>query len=365
MASSSSAVTAAHPGDDRLLALLLSELSGDEQQMFVRSFHLYLQHNPRHDLVVDLDAVWEEVGFSTKQNAKTALMNYWEKAEQAGHPAAGKPYSISVAPKQDAKHGGTNKERILMTVNAFKQLCLSAQTHQGTRYREYYINMEAVMLEYVRQVADERVRECERALQAQKQETMQEAVLAARKQRHELLVKAYAARPLVYLGLVTVLPDGRLLIKLGYSLDIPGRVKGLILAWGSFYLLDVFPCSNPLQLEQWLLNQPLFMNRAYVLPVNGRCGTELIEHGRAQRVDQRAAVGQAAVRHRGQLLRTGRAGPGQRALRGRTRQPVHCVRKHDEPIGAAPFPGRRRCWRPPRRRPDRTCAPPRQPRAGE
>jgi hypothetical protein len=62
--------------DDRLLALLRQELSGEEQQMFVTSFSLYLQCNPRRDFVVDLEDVYEWVGFTRKDNAKAAVLKH-------------------------------------------------------------------------------------------------------------------------------------------------------------------------------------------------------------------------------------------------------------------------------------------------
>jgi hypothetical protein len=147
--------------DDRLLALLRQELSGEEQQMFVTSFSTYLQHNPTRDHVVDLDDVWEQIGFTRKDNAKRAVTTHLEPDQ----------YKVILLKfeEQSDRRGGANKELIMLTVDGFKELCLLSPSLQtGKLVRKYYIKMESVMLQYVRQVAEEKDRLLEdnaRALQ--------------------------------------------------------------------------------------------------------------------------------------------------------------------------------------------------------
>jgi hypothetical protein len=51
------------PIDDDLMVLLKEELSTDEQQLFAQSFRAYLAHDAKKDFVVDLDDVYEWIGF--------------------------------------------------------------------------------------------------------------------------------------------------------------------------------------------------------------------------------------------------------------------------------------------------------------
>ena len=44
-----------------------------EQQMFIASFYCYLNHDYKNDFVIDLDNVWEWLGFGQKVNAKRVL----------------------------------------------------------------------------------------------------------------------------------------------------------------------------------------------------------------------------------------------------------------------------------------------------
>jgi hypothetical protein len=184
--------------DDRLLALLRKELSGEEQQMFVTSFSQFLQCNPRKDFKINLDDVYEWVGFTRKDNAKRAVCKYLPETQ----------YQVLLLPAEeqtDDGRGGRNRETVMLTVNGFKQLCMCANTDKGRRVREYYINMESIMLEYVRQVAEEKDRllednaralqESARALEAKDEELeAKDAELEARDEELERFrTKVYEA----------------------------------------------------------------------------------------------------------------------------------------------------------------------------
>lgn len=64
------------PMTDELLALLRERLSSEEQLSFLESFYVYLTHDPVRDFVVDLEDVYEWVGFTRKDNAKRNSLHY-------------------------------------------------------------------------------------------------------------------------------------------------------------------------------------------------------------------------------------------------------------------------------------------------
>ena len=43
------------------------KFTDEEHKMFVASFYCFLKYNPTSDFVIDLDEVWQWIGFSTKQ----------------------------------------------------------------------------------------------------------------------------------------------------------------------------------------------------------------------------------------------------------------------------------------------------------
>ena len=57
----------------KLLTKIKDGFSELEQQMFVSSFYCYLNYHKTNDFVIDLDNVWQWLGFSQKVNAKKVL----------------------------------------------------------------------------------------------------------------------------------------------------------------------------------------------------------------------------------------------------------------------------------------------------
>ena len=119
--------------------MLREELKGEEEQMFLQSFHMFLKHNPKTDFVVDLDTAYVWAGFTQKFNAKANLQKNLVKNVD---------YTITPIPH-------TNRDIVMMTVNGYKRLCLSANTTKGKLFHEYYIAMEWVMMECMCQNAAE------------------------------------------------------------------------------------------------------------------------------------------------------------------------------------------------------------------
>ena len=137
MASPSSAV--ALPGvEDELLAMLRAELTGEEQCMFVDGFAAYLKHDARRDFVIDLDGSREWLGFSTKANAKKAVVKHLKEGVHFIHVDECTEVSLD------------RTKNVLLTVHGFKQLCMAANTDKARKVRDYYIAMEEVMFEYTR-----------------------------------------------------------------------------------------------------------------------------------------------------------------------------------------------------------------------
>jgi len=57
----------------KLLTKIQEEFTDFEQQLFVSSFYCYLNCDHKEDFVIDLDDVWNWLGFSIKQKAKILL----------------------------------------------------------------------------------------------------------------------------------------------------------------------------------------------------------------------------------------------------------------------------------------------------
>ena len=61
----------------KLLSKLQCAFTGRDQQLFLASFFCYLNYNSISDFVIDLDNIWEWLGFTQKVNAKRFLENHF------------------------------------------------------------------------------------------------------------------------------------------------------------------------------------------------------------------------------------------------------------------------------------------------
>lgn len=103
--------------DDRLVAKLRSSLTGSDAELFVRSFAKYLQHGDDDcAFVIDLDGVWEWMGFSCKYDAQRLLRSEFQE---------------DVHYKTDRKN--IARDTTMMTVDTFKNACMVASTPRPQR----------------------------------------------------------------------------------------------------------------------------------------------------------------------------------------------------------------------------------------
>ena len=149
--------------DARLAQMLNADLTCEEHELFCMHFRAYLRHDPDKDFVIDLDDVYKWLGYSRVDHAKRVLVSQVREGTEWCKcllPKAGEQRVRTDAEQEKGRQsgdnrGGHNKERILLTVNGFKQLCMAAHTEKASRVRNYYISMEAVMFRYLRTIAGE------------------------------------------------------------------------------------------------------------------------------------------------------------------------------------------------------------------
>ena len=58
---------------NKFIQKVQEKFSETQQQLFIGSFYCYLNYHQYTDYVVDLDTIWQWIGFSTKQKAKIML----------------------------------------------------------------------------------------------------------------------------------------------------------------------------------------------------------------------------------------------------------------------------------------------------
>ena len=231
-----------------------------EQQLFVSSFYCYLNYNET-DFAIDLDNIWQWLGFSQKMTAKRLLENCLINNEDYKN-------QIYFDVKQDKKHGGHNKETIMLTIPAFKRFCLKAGTKKADEIHKYYIKMEKIIQEVV-------IEECkslsEQLKVKDKQISNKDAEIAKRDaeyqtklkkqkevEREKVLLNQFAVSiPIVYLIRVKTHPNGEYIVKIGESRrGILQRYNEHKSHYPECVLLDVFTAIQSKDFEVYIHNHP-------------------------------------------------------------------------------------------------------------
>ena len=238
------------PFDNKLLAKLKSKFTNNEQQLFVQNFYMYLNHDEYKEYIVDLDSVWEWLGFSTKQKAKELLVKHFVKDIDYKNLL-----NPQVKQYTDQQRGGHNKETIVMNIRTFKKLCLKANTKKANEIHDYYITMERILHEYM----------------------LENALAQQRLVREKTLIENFNMKSVNYLGVIGEI-DGETLGKFGYSNDINQRVKDHKKEIGEEFVLEtIVDCDKNIDLERKFKQHPEIINRRVKKMINGKVQTELVK----------------------------------------------------------------------------------------
>lgn len=239
----------------KLVEKVQKSFNNYEQQMFLASFYCYLKHDNQNDFVIDLDNVWEWLGFAQKVKAKILLekqftinTDYKKLLYQQG--------------KQDDKtHGGHNKETFMLNVETFKKFCLKAGTKKADEIHDYYIKLENVLQEFLVEESNELKLQLEDAkneiIQLEdKKKQEYDAMLEKQKilEREKILLKEYATSgALFYVIKVKTFENGQYIVKVGESRrGVLDRYKEHKHNYEECLLLDCFAVNKSKDFETFI-----------------------------------------------------------------------------------------------------------------
>ena len=234
----------------KLITKVQNNFNNYEQQMFIASFYCYLKHDYEKDFVIDLDNVWQWLGFGQKVNAKRVLEKNF---------TINKDYKLSLcqlAKQTNSAKGGHNKEVFMLNINTFKKFCLKSETKKADEIHDYFIKLEQILRNELKQqllqqsnefktVEDQKAKEYELKLEQQK-------IL----EREKILLKEYATiGSIVYIIKVKTFENKQYIIKLGESRrGVIDRYKEHKSKYEECLLLDCFAVNKSKDFESFLHN---------------------------------------------------------------------------------------------------------------
>jgi len=144
---------------NKFIEKIKENFTESQQQLFVSSFYCYLNYNSKKEFIIDLDNIWKWLGYGRKSDCKRVLeknfiINIDYKISEEIFATEVAVAKINEELIKDNR-GGYNKEKIMMTINIFKKLCLKSNTKKADEIHEYYLKMEDILLEIVDEQNDE------------------------------------------------------------------------------------------------------------------------------------------------------------------------------------------------------------------
>ena len=249
----------------KLIEKVKNNFTNYEQQLFVSSFYCYLNYDYQKDFIIDLDNIWEWLGFSQKIKAKQMLEKNFKTDINYKLLLYQQVKQINIT------QGGHNKEIFMLNIDTFKKFCLKAGTKKADEIHDYFIKLEQVLQEIILEESNELKLQLSQLEDKKKQEY--EIELANQKvfEREKILLKEYATiAGIVYIIKVKSFENGSYIIKIGQSAKgITARYTEHKNKYDECLLLDCFAVNKSKEFESMIHNHS---------QIRGNKITDLIGH---------------------------------------------------------------------------------------
>jgi len=285
----------------KLIEKLQTKFSDYQQQLFLSSFYCYLKYDKLNDFVIDLDDVWEWLGFIKKSNAKRLIKSLFivdkdikilllrtEQQDLEHEFVNGKPKDKdkdgSNVSKEASKrkHGGNNREKITMNITTFKKFCLKAGTKKADVIHDYFIKLEEALQEIVNEESNEL------RLQLEKNDVeSNELRLQLEKINHQknkdiekVLISTFPVNTeCIYIGKIdNKSANGENLLKFGHTNNLSVRVTEHRKNYDNFLIIYAFKVTNKVEIENCIKNNSKIRKQLRIISVNGYNKTENIAY---------------------------------------------------------------------------------------
>ena len=232
----------------KLVEKVKNNFTNYEQQLFLSSFYCYLKYDSKNDYVIDLDTVWQWLGFSQKIKAKQMLEKKF---------TINKDYKLLLyhAVKQtNQPKGGHNKEIFMLNVETFKKFCLKAGTKKADEVHDYFIKLENIMFEIAKEECEE-LKQQMMQLETSKNKEMEDKLIKQKElEKEKYLLKQFAKiGNMIYIIKVKSYENGTYIVKIGESRKgITERYNECKSNHRNILLLDCFEVDKSKDFESFL-----------------------------------------------------------------------------------------------------------------
>jgi len=238
----------------KMIDTLTKEFTEEESRWYIANLYIYMNYHPTNDFPINLETLIKLVDFANKQNAKRTLVNNFTEGED---------YKILLIPKDEQKttdetRGGYNKERIMLNIDTFKNMCMLVKTEKSKEIRKYYVKLENIYNKIIK----EEIENKDKLLEDKDQEIKKiqdERMVDKKLEKHKVLLNMLKDKNCIYL-----IELSENLVKIGSSCEIKKRRDRIQTVYGGEGLfLDVFECNEFRNVERNILNDKVIQENKF------------------------------------------------------------------------------------------------------
>jgi hypothetical protein len=239
--------------NNKLLLEIKKNFTNDQQQLFISSFYCYLNYDEITDYVIDLDNIWNWLGYKQKYNAKYTLeKNFKINIDY-------KMFALEYSGVKKNGRGGYNKENILLNIKTFKLLCLKSETKKANEIHEYFISLERILSKIISEESTDykiKLTQLKNESNNKEIEYNNNLIINNALNKEKMLLTEYSTKgPLIYIIKVKSYDDGTYIIKIGESRKgINRRYSEHKTNYDECLLLDCFSTKKSNEFESFLHN---------------------------------------------------------------------------------------------------------------
>ena len=257
----------------KLVEKVKNNFTNYEQQLFLSSFYCYLKYDSKNDFVIDLDNVWQWLGFSTKQKAKNLLeKNFVINTDYKILPN-------QLVKQYNYRHGGHNKEIIMLNIETFKKFCLKAGTKKADEVHDYFIKLENIMFE----ITQEECEELKIQLENNNKKIIEISLEAEKEKQNAIeqtLINQFPANTeCIYFGTINNSnEENEKLIKFGHTNNLSNRIIDHHKHYNNFTLVEAFKVQNKVEIENLIKTHHIIKKQIRNITLNEKNKTEIIAY---------------------------------------------------------------------------------------
>jgi hypothetical protein len=261
-----------------LIKKLEDHFSEEEQKLYVSNLFLYLNYHPVDDFVVNLENVWKFIGFSNKANGKRLLKQHFTENRDYKLIFIRSDENKTLLIRSDEQkkdNRGRKEETIMLNINTFKKLCLKSNTDKADKIHDYYIKLEMVYNELMKEQLESQktlIKEKDSQLKEkdnQLKEKDSRYLIKSKLDKHQFLIEKFTSKKCIYLAEIE---DDK--IKIGSTNDINLRKDNLKKVFGKCSFTDFFECKYYREVEQNIL--VTVRQHLYKVKINNHISKEVV-----------------------------------------------------------------------------------------